>query len=108
MRDVKVSLVREYSDSYVIVQAEGYLRYPILMLEFKFCDQHDVRRYSDGNWYVDLYAPERVERLEGILQGYQAELLDPSREPSYSNESLYAAIFEGIEKGLDFCLDELP
>lgn len=108
VRDVKVSLVREYSDSYVIVQAEGYLRYPILMLEFKFCDQHDVRRYSDGNWYVDLYATERVERLNRILFQYQAELSDPYHEPSYSNESLYAAIFEGIEKGLDLCLDELP
>lgn len=108
VRDLKVSIVHEYSDSYVIVQAEGFVRYPILMLEFSFCDQHDVRLYSDGNWYVDLYAPKRIERLNRILVEYQTELLDPSLESAYLSENLFAAIFQGIEKGLDLCLAELP
>jgi len=108
-RDIKVSVVQEVWEQYVIVQAEGYVRYPLLMMEIPFCDQHDVRLYSDGNWYVDIYAPEKIVRLQELIQlSNQESLLEPSRDLESIESILYAEFLEGLETGVNLCLPQLP
>ncbi len=102
--DLDVSIIRS-NETYALVQATGKIRYPILMLEVEFCDQHDVRLYSDGKWYVDVYAPERAERLEKILNIRQQELLEMANNSSSQAELnlLRGGFATGLETALDLC-----
>ena len=72
IQDLKLT-VEEERDGYVLVRAEGRMRYPGLFFETAFCDEHDVRQV-EGKWYVDVFAPEREARLQAILGSLQQEL----------------------------------
>jgi len=101
--DLRVSMLYS-NETYALVQAEGNVRYSILMMEIPFCDQHDVRLHSDGNWYVDVYAPERFERLERILNIREQELMEMYDGSSGYNEyDIFGELFTGMEQALNLC-----
>jgi len=102
IKDLKVSTI-EKRENYALVRAEGKIRYPILALELRFCDQHDVRYLNDdGKWYVDMYAPERVARLEKILGIKQQELQAMSANPSLQANFL-GSYMASLESVLNLC-----
>jgi len=108
IRDLKLKMLK-VKDDYALVQAEGYVRYPIIMMEVRFCDQHDVR-LQDGRWYVDVYAPERAQRLEKVLGIRQQELanmaLNVHRATGRPGDELSTAVSifgSMMEKTLDLC-----
>lgn len=99
VRDLEFEeLVRE--NDYALVRVRGNMRYPILMMEVPFCDEHDVR-LIDGAWYVDVYAPERAGRLERVLGIRQQELEQLSSDAEY--QTLMGALGLSMEKTLDLC-----
>lgn len=103
VKNLKVDLVSS-RDDYALVRASGKVRYPIIALELNFCDQHDVRRSEDGNWYVDIYASERAERLQRIQARLQQELAQtPSGSGGADPFSLLQNLGPMMEKALDLC-----
>lgn len=98
IKDLKVTQLQA-TDGYALVQSEGNLRYPAFTMELQFCDQHDVRRASDGNWYVDVYAPERTQRLERVLNVRQEELSGMMN----GGNDWWSSLIPGIERALDLC-----
>ena len=103
VKNLKVDLVSS-RDDYALVQASGKVRYPIVALELNFCDQHDVRRSQDGNWYVDIYASERAERLQRIQARLQQELAQsPGGSGGSDPFSLLQNLGPMMEKALNLC-----
>ena len=103
VKDLKVDLVSS-RDDYALVQARGKVRYPIIAMELNFCDQHDVRRSQDGNWYVDIYASERTERLQRVQAKRQQELAQsPDGSGGADPFSLLKELGPMMEKALDLC-----
>ena len=103
VKNLKVDLVSSRAD-YALVQASGKVRYPIVALELNFCDQHDVRRSQDGNWYVDIYASERAERLQRIQARLQQELAQsPGGSGGADPFSLLQNLGLMLEKALNLC-----
>ena len=101
--DVQATLVRE-EDGYALVQAEGYVRFPALTWELPFCDQHDVRQQG-GAWYVDVYAPERLARLERIGQ-FRLELLDnPDLWSDLGSGDGLAGLLNGLDLAMEMALN---
>lgn len=108
IRDLKLKTL-SLKDNYALIQAEGYVRYPVFMMEVRFCDQHDVR-LQDGEWYVDVYAPERAERLERILGIRQQELEAMARnappasgQPEDELLTALGMLGPSMEKALNLC-----
>lgn len=103
VKNLKVDLISS-RDDYALVQASGMVRYPIIAMELNFCDQHDVRRIQDGNWYVDIYASERAERLQRIQAKRQQELAQtPSGSGGLDPFSMLKDLGPMMEKALDLC-----
>lgn len=103
VKNLKVDLASS-RDDYALVQASGKVRYPIVALELNFCDQHDVRRSQDGNWYVDIYASERAERLQRIQARLQQELAQsPGGSGGSDPFSLLQNLGPMMEKALNLC-----
>ena len=103
VKDLKVDLVSS-RDDYALVQARGKVRFPIIAMELNFCDQHDVRRSQDGNWYVDIYASERTERLQRVQAKRQQELAQsPDGSGGADPFSLLKELGPMMEKALDLC-----
>lgn len=102
-KELNVRTVRSSSD-YALVEARGIVRYPALGMEFNFCDQHDVRK-ENGHWYVDIYAPERQERVSRLLEKRQKEILSNPPTPSGDMNDPIGLIFSGIGQGMEQALD---
>jgi hypothetical protein len=102
INDLKVKIIYS-TDDYAIVQAEGGLRYPLLITEIQFCDTHDLRKVN-GRWYVDVLAPEKQARVENILaqkQGViQNELSGASDQELFGMISSYMNAMQQI---VDLC-----
>ena len=102
IKNLQVKVIKKYKN-YALVQAEGKIRYPLLALELQFCDQHDVRYLEeDGNWYVDMYAPERIARLEKILAIKQQELQAMVNNPSF-DAGFWGSYIASLKNILNLC-----
>lgn len=64
------------ADDYALVRAEGDFRNSAMGIEVPLCDLHDVRRDSDGNWYIDIDAAERTQRMARIQAAQQERLME--------------------------------
>lgn len=105
--EVEVRVIQA-GDGYALVQAEGYVRYPSLLLELPFCDQHDAR-LEDGQWYVDVYAPEREARLSRLME-QRAQALqnqDWAVEEPEDLAGVLQILGEGMGMALNTCDDAL-
>lgn len=94
-KDVEASVVKADSE-YVLVQAEGFVRYSAFMWELPFCDQHDVR-LLDGEWYVDIHAAERIWRMERISEKRMQQLEESS---TWAGTTTSASDLTGLLDGL--------
>jgi hypothetical protein len=72
---MEYELVSENND-YALVRAAGDFRNTAMGIEVPMCDLHDVRRDGDGNWYIDIDASERMQRLTSIQARQQAKLME--------------------------------
>jgi len=82
--NLKLTIVSS-TDDYAVVQAEGQIRIVAFLVQYNFCDQHDVRKIN-GKWYVDPNAPERTARIQRIMNSGRFNGLnmnDPSDFQSY-------------------------
>lgn len=113
IHDVQTRIVYQTSD-YALVQARGNIRMPILLMEVPFCEEHDVVR-ENGEWYVDIYHPNRNQRTEQLLARLENNLASHLTSNSQSNQgssgdlftelnSMLGAFGQGMELGLDQCL----
>ncbi len=73
--NMEYDLVSENGD-YALVKAEGSFRNTAMGIEAPMCDLLDVRRESDGNWYIDVDASERMDRLSRIQITQQEKLME--------------------------------
>jgi hypothetical protein len=55
-------------DGYVIVRASGSVNILNSTSSYSVCDMWDVRRYAPNQWFVDVEAPERKQRIERIVK----------------------------------------
>lgn len=106
VKEVNVKILEPGAD-YVLVQTRGKVRYPALGRELDFCDMHDVR-HVDGQWYVDIYAPERQQRVDRILEKRQRQILEGSGQAASATGddpllSLFSGIGAGMEQVLNLC-----
>ena len=53
-------------DGHVVVRAAGWASFFNYTVSYPMCDLWDVRRYADGQWLVDVEAPERQQRLAAL------------------------------------------
>ncbi len=100
---LEFDLVTETAD-YALVRAEGNIRYLALGMEVPFCEMHDVRRDSDGAWYIDLDGPERAERLARILPRMEERMMALSNSGAGDSlTGMLGAMDEMMVIALDLC-----
>lgn len=99
IRELNVRTV-SISETYALVEARGLVRYPVLGLEYPFCDQHDVR-LSNRNWYVDILASERQARVDRILEERLRSL--PDMDDSQFSGDLFSQLAGEMERFLNLC-----
>lgn len=75
LSNMSYNLVSDDGD-YALVRAEGNFRNTAMGVEAPMCDLLDVRREDDGNWYIDIDAAERMERLARIQVTQQEKLME--------------------------------
>lgn len=75
LSNMSYNLVSDDGD-YALVRAEGNFRNTAMGVEAPMCDLLDVRREDDGNWYIDIDAAERMDRLARIQVTQQEKLME--------------------------------
>lgn len=100
--NMEYELVSENND-YALVRAEGDFRNTAMGIEAPLCDLHDVRRDSDGNWYIDIDAPERTPRLASIQAAQQEKLMELLNSPSDPSAGLFGDMAETIGIFTNMC-----
>lgn len=88
------------TDDYALVQAQGSIRLVAFLVQYKFCDQHDVRKV-DGNWYIDANAPERTVRIQRIMNSGRFSGMDINNPSSV--QSYYQQYAQNMEQMLNLC-----
>ena len=100
--DLKVKTLSSTNDN-AVVQAEGNLRYPLLTIEMYFCDTHDLRKVN-GQWYVDVYAPEKQARVEQLLAAKQGAIMNSFAGVSEDDlAGMISAYMNTIQQAADLC-----
>lgn len=102
--------VMSQDGDYAVVEARGLVR--MMMMEFKFCDTHDVIRVG-GRWYVDATHPARVQRVSRYsdrnaktlqAQGYSIQNPeDPLADPLAWLDQLFMLYGTAMEIVTDLC-----
>jgi hypothetical protein len=91
-------------DGYVIVRANGWVNL-LNSFSLETCDLWDVRRYEDGQWLVDVEAPERQLRIERIVRARLAAHPELANLPFLLLQPL-GQLSQGVDKVLLLCEGE--
>lgn len=97
------------NEQHIIVEAKGKIRYPILLVEMEFCEQHDVVWY-ENRWYIDIYHPAKLARLNQLFAAKRAKLQQQADEmPHFTTmeEELvytFSSLMPLMESQLDLCI----
>ncbi len=106
-KNLAVSTVTQEA-AHALIRAEGDLRYTSLGLEVPFCDMLDVNLGEDGQWYIDLNGPDRMQRLDQVLANRELQLQDLLERDPGTTGNLFGDVMQGFTEGMAIALNLCP